>query len=339
MGSTGPDYCYSCDICNERMPNYMSVVQHRKSIHHIGNKRLQMIQQADKESDIHNRNLFCKLCQVTYDNELSHTQHMKYAHYMVSKLSLRETTTRPETDIVSDADNTTDLPLCKSCKRNTVYEKHRMKPFKILNQEDIVDTFAYCKPCNKQLVDKHSYRSHVLGIHGINWKQLMQQKRKDVMPDANDPNFYCRSCEKKLSSKYSLKIHLNIVHSMFQPSRTDNLNMHCQACQKAYPSKSKDCTHICVVNQTALPALETQGMPDPHDPHYFCRVCKLTYSSRGYYRIHCRISHCMMLGHSSIVNSTAKININDPNFYCAQCEHAYSSSFSFRKHLLRVHNQ
>ncbi|CAO3634993.1 unnamed protein product, partial [Mucor fragilis] len=348
-----PDYYYSCDICNERIPNYMSVLQHRNSIHNIGNKHIKTIQQVDEVSDIRNLNVFCKPCQVAYDNELSHTQHMKYAHYMVLKSPSRGTETT--TDIVSDADNA-DLLHCKSCnqtfEKNSAYKRHcryihNIKTFRNATQEDIVDTFAYCKPCNRNFVNKYSYRSHVLGIHGISWKLLLQQKQKDVMPDANDPNFYCRSCEKKLSSKYSFDIHLNVVHSIFPSSRsksslksdTDNLNNRCQACQNAYSSKSKYCTHICLVNQTALSTLENQDMPDPDDSHHYCRVCKVFYSTRGTYRFHCKISHCMVLKHASIVNSTAKINTNDPNFYCAQCEHSYSSKSSFKNHLMRVHSQ
>ncbi|EPB91971.1 hypothetical protein HMPREF1544_01265 [Mucor circinelloides 1006PhL] len=54
--------------------------------------------------------------------------------------------------------------------------------------------------------------------------------------------------------------------------------------------------------------------------------------------MHCRHVHCMILGHQSISNPNAIIDINHPSLYCAQCEHSYSTKEYFKKHLRQVHN-
>ncbi|KAL9555550.1 hypothetical protein PS6_002794 [Mucor atramentarius] len=281
-------YYYQCDICKQRMPTIISVLQHRKLIHNVKRTHPSKIKDINTGPDVHDPNFHCKSCKVDYNGRKQYRCHLRHVHFMVLKpipkyRSLQST-------IVPDPD---DPNLhCKACNytyaHKITYRKHcrythGMTSVKLANQaiksDGIIDT--YCKPCDVRLSSKASYKRHLFVIHNVDSRSI-HQKRKNTVPNVDDPNFYCCACEKKLSSKSSFKIHLMAVHSIYQsaPKETDlepdtnDPNNNCRACQKSYNSKREYRSHLRYVHQIALPLFrgnaKFESFPNPNDPCFYC---------------------------------------------------------------------
>ncbi|KAL9542582.1 hypothetical protein MBANPS3_008547 [Mucor bainieri] len=351
------DYFYRCDMCKMMMADLTSVLEHRISIHSVKQLNNRAIKHMETEPDIHDPNFYCKSCERKCRDAKAYRQHLRNVHYMVLKpIPTRKV---PHSDVVPDPDDP-DL-YCRACdhtyKRKQKYRKHcqfahGVKHVEIANGSSTSNNTSdsYCQICDKRLASMTYYRKHMFVVHKVDIRPT-QRKRKDILPNANDPSFYCRSCEMKLAGKHSFKRHLMLVHHILQtaPRKTSKLNPdvndpnnHCRACQKTYPSRSNYRAHLRMVHQIALPPLignfSCTDLPDPYNPDHHCSVCKRTYTSLGVYRNHCKRVHFMELSHASIVNPDAKIDINHPNFYCAQCEHSFAIKNSFKIHLRHIHN-
>ncbi|KAL9539130.1 hypothetical protein MBANPS3_010450 [Mucor bainieri] len=354
------DYYYRCDMCEMKMTDLKSVLEHRISIHidklYTSNRK---IKNVDTEPDIHDHNFYCKSCERRYKDKQAYRQHLRQAHYMILKPILNWKA--PRNGIVPDPDDPN--LYCRACDRiyasDQYYKKHcryshGVKHVKVANQSSttsssLIDT--YCQVCDKRFASLYSYRGHLFANHKVDWRTI-QRKRKDILPNVNDLNFYCRSCEKKLVNKYSYKSHLMLVHSIFEsaPRKKSKLkpdvndpNNHCRACQNTYASKYAYRVHIRLVHHITLPPLRKNinrtDLPDPYNIDHYCSVCKTTYKSLTNYRRHCKVIHFMKLSHASIVDPNAKININGPDLYCAQCERTLATKDGYKRHLRRVHHQ
>ncbi|KAL9536558.1 hypothetical protein MBANPS3_012564, partial [Mucor bainieri] len=223
-------YYYRCDRCEVKMVDLKSVLEHRTSIHidkrSTSNRK---IKNVDTEPDIHDHDFYCKSCERRYKDKQAYRQHLRQAHYMI--LKPLPNWKAPHNDIVPDPDDPN--LYCRACDRIYASERyykqhcrysHGIKHVKAAKQSSttpssLVDT--YCQVCDKQLASLYSYRKHLFAIHKVDWKTI-QREQKDILPDANDPNFYCRSCEKKLSAKCSYKKHLILVHSIFPSAPRKN---------------------------------------------------------------------------------------------------------------------
>ncbi|KAL9539857.1 hypothetical protein PS6_011017 [Mucor atramentarius] len=281
-------YYYQCDICKQRMPNIQSVMQHRNSIHNVKHTCPSMVKDINTEPDIHDPNFFCKSCEVKYNDRDGYRKHLKAAHYMVLKPIFSRKIL--QNTIVPDPDDPN--LYCRACDYTyadkTIYKQHcRYKhgitsvkiPTTRAKPDGIMDT--YCKPCDMRLSSKASYKRHLFSIHNVDFR-LIQQKRKNAVPNVDDPNFYCCACEKKLSNKSSFKMHLMTVHAIYlsAPKKTslepdiNDPNNNCRACQRNYSSKSKYRRHLYIVHQIALPSLKGNvdpgNLPDLNDPQNYC---------------------------------------------------------------------
>ncbi|KAL0141039.1 hypothetical protein V8B55DRAFT_1564424 [Mucor lusitanicus] len=305
------EYLYQCNICNQRMPNRTSVLEHRFSIHNIKSRISRAIRDINKNTflalkklpshtiplkgifpDPDDPKLYCKACNYTYTTKKNYKSHCRYMHGVASIRSANQ-------------------------KSNT--------------SSNMIDT--YCQACDKRFAKTSSYRQHLFFAH---------RRKNDIVPDADDPNFYCCSCSKKLGSKKSFREHLIRKHSIFpsvprkqSPCKPDidDPNNYCRACQKTYSVRNNYRRHLLLIHQMTLPTLKNPAdctnLPDLHNPDHYCSVCKKSYTLLHLYRRHCR---------QPIVNPNAKIDINDPNFFCAQCEHSFSSRSVFKRHLARFHS-
>ncbi|KAF1805502.1 hypothetical protein V8B55DRAFT_1380612 [Mucor lusitanicus] len=353
------DYRYQCDMCNQRMPNRKSVLEHRFSVHNIKSGTSRTIKDINVEPDIHDPNFYCKSCQQGYTNRSRFRHHLRRTHFLA--LKKLPSCKVPLKGIFPDPDD--PKLYCKACnhtyaskinyKRHCRYI-HGVTSFKSANQKsntssNMIDT--YCQACDRRFSSTLTYRRHLFIAHRVNRTAIQQQKQSDIVPDADDPNFYCCSCNKKLANKKSFRKHLKEKHSIFHSAPRkqslckpdiDDPNNYCRACQKTYSHKSSYRAHLRVVHRMALPPLKIPidriNLPDPHNPDHYCSVCKKRYTLSHLYRQHCKNVHFMTLYHVSIVNPNAKIDINDPGFFCAQCERSFSSSLAFKQHLGRVHS-
>ncbi|KAL9556245.1 hypothetical protein MBANPS3_001970 [Mucor bainieri] len=350
------DYYYRCDICKTKMANLKSVLEHRKSTHLTRTWSNRKIKNMETEPDIHDHNFYCKSCERSYKDRNKYRSHLRAVHYMILKSP--PNLKAPDNDVFPDPD---DPSLhCRACDhtytRKDTYKQHcryshGMKHVKFASRSSASNstTDTYCQTCDIRLSSVRSYHQHMFVVHEVEIRPP-QQKRNDVLPDVNDPNFYCQSCEKKMASKCTFRAHLMLVHSIFQSAsrkksrskpNVNDPNKYCRACQKTYPSKSRYRMHLRLVHQMALPSLKrdtnSTDLPDPYNSDHYCSVCMKTYASLTAYRYHCKLVHFMSMNHASIVNPDAEININDPDLYCAQCERSFTGNY-FKKHLRVVHN-
>ncbi|KAL0141131.1 C2H2-type zinc finger transcription factor [Mucor lusitanicus] len=321
------DYYYCCNICDQRLPNFKSVLEHRKS-NHISSKRFKgttMAKNLDKEPDLYNPNFYCESCEKGYSDQHAYRCHLRKVHFMVLK--------QPRSRMTQKIDITPDPN----------------------------DPSLHCRACNFTYKHKQYYKKHCRFTHGVNTAKFAN--RASSYGSLTDS--YCQTCDKrlssisyyrqhlfikKMSSRVTFRRHLKYVHSLLKSTTrqsqlkpdVDDPNNYCRACQKMYPSKDRYRAHLRMVHQMILTSLKRKSnhkqLPDPYNRDYYCSVCKKNYVEAKLYRRHCKQAHFMILGHSSIVNPNAEINVNDPDLYCSQCERAFSREILFKRHLGRVHS-
>ncbi|KAL0144472.1 C2H2-type zinc finger transcription factor [Mucor lusitanicus] len=223
------DYYYCCDICGQRFPNLKSVLDHRKSNQIIRLSRsTTMAKNLDKEPDLYNPDFYCESCEKGYSNQRAY----------------RSSNTK--TDITPDPNDPNFY--CRACNVTYKHKKtykdhcryaHGLKPAIFANQASSSGslTDSYCQTCDKRLSTIASYRKHLHDVHKVYIKQI-QQKRSDILPNVNDPDFYCRSCKKKMKSKKAFAQHLQLIHCIFKSAPrqsklkpdVDDPNNYCRAC-------------------------------------------------------------------------------------------------------------
>ncbi|KAL9555006.1 hypothetical protein PS6_003094 [Mucor atramentarius] len=143
----GKDYYYRCDICKQRMPTVISVLQHRKLIHNLKRRHLSKIKDINTEPDIHDPNFYCKSCKVDYNDRKGYRQHLKSAHYMVLKPIPSHQI--PQSSIVPDPD----------------------------------DPNLYCRACDHTYSSKTIYKQHCRCTHGITSVKIANTRAKRDVRD------------------------------------------------------------------------------------------------------------------------------------------------------------
>ncbi|KAG1115432.1 hypothetical protein G6F42_013939 [Rhizopus arrhizus] len=267
----GEDYHYGCDICNQRMPNLKSVLQHRNSTHNVKELRNRRIKDINMEPDVHDPNFYCRPCDANYKGRGKYRNHLRNVHFMVLKTIPKRTI--PQNIILPDPDDPNQY--CRACDHTYVQKSsykqhcrymHGMTSVKFGTAKSKPDGIAdtYCKICDLRLASKSSYRCHLFAIHKVDWR-LNQQKSKNIAPDVDDPNFYCCALH---------AIYLSAPKKIDLEPDTDDPNNNCRACKKNYISRSKYRKHLRFVHHMDLPTLNRNvnlgRQPDPNDPHHYC---------------------------------------------------------------------
>ncbi|EPB87198.1 hypothetical protein HMPREF1544_06023 [Mucor circinelloides 1006PhL] len=133
-----------------------------------------------------------------------------------------------------------------------------------------------------------------------NYSSLLQQTDKF---DGKDFYYRCEMCKKRMPSLKSVMEHRKSVHNI----------------KRTCPLKIKD----------------INSEPDIHDPNFYCKSCKVSYSNRNTYRNHLRAAHYMILKtipSRRVPESTILPDPDDPNLYCRACDHTYASKKSYKHH-------
>lgn len=84
--------------------------------------------------------------------------------------------------------------------------------------------------------------------------------------------------------------------------------------------------------------INTIELPNPYDPHFYCRNCKKKYKDIASYKRHCINHHGMQLTRVvTIPDHTIIPDPDDPLHHCKACNRTYEVRSTFREHLRRVH--
>lgn len=213
-----------------------------------------MVKDINVEPDVHDPSFYCKSCKVNYTNRRRYRLHLKIVHYRVLKTT--PSGRIPQNITTPDPDGP-DL-YCRACNYTFTGKRtyslhcqytHGITSVKFTTTRSKPDYIidSYCRPCDRRLANKVSYKRHLFAIHKLDWR-LIYQKPKNRMPDVDNPNFYCRICQKNYTYRSRYRIHLRCKRHIALLSLKSN----------ASPDK----------------------LPDPNDPHNFFSVCKKTWKKR-----------------------------------------------------------
>ncbi|KAL9560226.1 hypothetical protein MBANPS3_000078 [Mucor bainieri] len=58
-------YYYRCNICNKKMVDLKSVLEHRQSTHNVKHSEARKMKDIALDPDVHDPNFYCKSCEMT----------------------------------------------------------------------------------------------------------------------------------------------------------------------------------------------------------------------------------------------------------------------------------
>lgn len=293
----------------------------------VSRGRLGMRMKTDVPPVIDDPNGYCRTCLHQFTNKAAYRYHLIYVHKLDPNLVRRGV--RGMIPVIDIGDYN-----CRSCNRQFLnssdYNSHLIRVHRIkqkLSQEERKPgvkanfnsgyLYHHCQSCKSRFTSRSHLKKHMIGVHGVALPPLespaKRRRRLDIVPDADDPNFYCRSCNYKYSSKSSYKTHLVVVHNL----KVKAMNLQ--------------------GNQVSdIP-------PDVNDPNNYCRTCNREFRSRGEYRIHLSNDHQMILepierrGVRKQPLLDIMPDVNDPYDRCRACNFEYASRYNYKSHLIKVH--
>ncbi|KAL9545231.1 hypothetical protein PS6_008338 [Mucor atramentarius] len=80
--------------------------------------------------------------------------------------------------------------------------------------------------------------------------------------------------------------------------------------------------------------------PDVHDPNFYCKSCKVSYTNKRRYRHHLKAVHYMVLKTmrlGKIPQNTNTPDPDDPNLYCRGCDYTYAEKRQYKRHCRYTH--
>jgi hypothetical protein len=77
--------------------------------------------------------------------------------------------------------------------------------------------------------------------------------------------------------------------------------------------------------------------PNLNNPNFYCKVCKLTYTSLSNYAKRCRHIHPKNLDFVNLINNNGLPDISNPISYCKTYKKTYSASVKYHGHSRYVH--
>lgn len=130
---------YSCRICKERKPDFISLLNHRRSVHNI-NIIYKTIKHVNLEPDVYDPNRYCRACEKTFGLRKNYLQHLRGIHDMV-------------------------LPLLKGRPKASIIP-------------DPYDVSHNCCSCNKAYGSQQNYRRHLKSVHKMTLNPIDLKKKR-----------------------------------------------------------------------------------------------------------------------------------------------------------------
>lgn len=171
--------------------------------------------------------------------------------------------------------------------------------------------------------------------------------------------FYRRACQENYNGINDYRQHLQEDHKLILPPlikkeeslvtpEVVNINKakinYCYECQRSHRSRLEYKKHLTSVNKIGVPSnarrhLDKTIKPDPNDPEFYCKYCKLKHNALGLYRTHLRLKYNMSFAPlKPKSNRDIEPDPGDPNFYCKSCDTNYLNCKHFAVHLHITHH-
>ncbi|GAN01961.1 hypothetical protein MAM1_0014c01398 [Mucor ambiguus] len=302
------EHYHYCNLCNSKMPNLKSVLDHFEVAHNMDQFRCSSFKHVEMEPDVHDPNHYCKTCEKTFSSYPKYRQHLIFTHHIVFKPMQQAPHSSNVIDISTD--QLLRCPLCKVSHQN-----------------------------------KRAYDQHLTQYHNVNLLRLSMTSNMNVLPDWNDPNLYCPSCITTFNTEQAFKFHCRNIHYMKSPGKFPNKglpdindpNHYCKVCNITFMSRKMYANHCRYPHGMKLRKLFAfpDLTPEMSSPDHYCQTCDKFYSSKQSYQ-----KHLVHVHHMSLQSSNASIepDVNDPNFYCRPCDKTMRSQYRFKKHLSLIHS-
>ncbi|KAG2193987.1 hypothetical protein INT47_000775 [Mucor saturninus] len=182
--------------------------------------------------------------------------------------------------------------------------------------EMISDTLL-CRVCLVQFKNQVRYRRHLIKTHKIKSQDIILHS-PELAPITKYPNTYCAFCEIDTFKADRFRQHLIGLHDL-------DIEV-----EEEYDS-----------------LIDSTIRPDPHDPDYYCLICKTASADKTDYCNHLKEEHGMKFKTGKIPflhNSKSKdynedIPITDSKENtCSDCNRAYHAYTAYQRHLREVHH-
>ncbi|EPB83671.1 hypothetical protein HMPREF1544_09587 [Mucor circinelloides 1006PhL] len=183
-------------MCKKGMSNFKSVIEPSILVHNVKPSTGRMIKDINTESDIYDTKYYYKSCKIGYTSRNTYRKHLKAVHFMALKtIPSHKITLNTIVSELHDSNLHCNVCDCTYSQKST-YVCHcqyacGMAFVKLAIErrktDGIIDT--YCRLCETQLSNKQSNKKYLFTIHKLDWR-LIQQKPKNTLPAADDPNFY-----------------------------------------------------------------------------------------------------------------------------------------------------
>lgn len=298
-----------CQACEDTYSNKNNFKAHLRKVHSMAI----INQNANIAPDPFDPNFYCQTCQKKYENRKKYRKHLYSIHNI---RGVKETPKKNDdpTSIKPEADDSNQI-LRQPKETSTESKTKSANTIKGILKSKTINLKTITKPGANPIVSRITLRKRTINYleQEVNSTAIKKRKRAresdaPLQPIIDDPNFFCRVCKKTYSNKYGYRVHLEHIHFIKPPGH---------------------------VNTGAVNEL-IHLLPDPHDPDFYCRVCKSTKFNLAQHRQHCRSVHHMVFDRE-FKNPDAPIDIDCPNFYCPRCEKQFKGKYYYRSHLKSVH--
>ncbi|KAK4513266.1 uncharacterized protein ATC70_011834 [Mucor velutinosus] len=347
------EYHHYCNLCNSKMPDLKSVLDHFEATHHMDQFRRSAFKHVELEPNVHDPNHYCQTCEKTFSSHLKYRQHLIFAHHIMFKP--KQQALRSDNVIDISNDQLLRCPLCKtSCQSKHVYDQHLTQDHNVSLSRlsmasnmnvlpDWNDPNLYCPSCNATFHTQRAFKFHCRNIHCMKSPGKFPNKG---LPDINDPTHHCKVCNITLKSKKVYRHHCRYAHgvklrkSFAYPDLTPDLSNpdhYCQTCDRFYSSKPSYQKHLIHIHQMSLQSSNANMEPDINDPNFHCRPCDKTMRSKHHFKKHLSLVHSISQAGKKAASHANKPDIDDPNHYCRVCKKTYASKSSYRCHARHQH--
>lgn len=250
------------------MPDFVSLIEHRKSIHNMPYKGVS-IKHLELEPDIFDVNNYCRVCELKSRSISDYRKHLRLVHHTI-------------------------LTPLKDLPKNCI-------------APDINDPNMYCCSCRKSFSTQQTYRTHLKYTHKIKLAPVIKKnhiiKNPDILPEWDNPNNYCRSCEFTFKGKSAFRRHCKLKHGIKPPTveRPDmrDPNFYCKVCNITFISRISYKTHCGIIHPKyhfSCRIVDPDVLPELSDPNNYCRACKKKFRNKHSYQYHLCYFHRMLGG-------------------------------------------
>ncbi|KAI8647587.1 hypothetical protein BD408DRAFT_439042 [Parasitella parasitica] len=345
-----------CRVCSMDFEKWGHYRQHCRLAHKMELKPVDYghKMRPTRSRDPRNESNHCVICNKKFKTKKPFKRHLEKIHAMVRSEPAKEPRYH-----------------CSTCDRyfrtGASCQSHFRWKHSSIQQPVINDPNHCCRTCKEIYSSPQAYNLHLQQAHNIDVAAQLEN-RADRPTTSNSNTQTCPIAE-PLSSTQERTTEAAVADTLKGASYTDlasfNKSLHTSSNGPLQSEQDPSDTVPPIANQSIpvkrvtihrsgsvieyiipenngrpKPRVYTDpNLPDPHDPTFYCRICKKFKRSELKHRLHCKQVHKMDLGPYFIPlpNPNAEIDLEAADCYCARCDKRCPPRSFFMDHLKRIH--